>query len=163
MNFDSMLGTVGIYVFVISALAFGVERVMDLFKTFAWKHLVRKLPQDKMNRKEREAYYKKEDSRQRRVRVYAVVVGLVLAFIAQVDTFDILGLRSPYWFGYPVLGYALSGLAASRGSAFWHDVIDLVRGIKEEKSKLAKAMTTGEDRAIASSTGEDRATASSAV
>jgi len=150
MSFDSMLGTVGIYVFVISALAFGVERVMDLFKTFAWKHLVRELPPDKkMEEDDRKVYYKKEDSRQRRVRMYAVLVGLVLAFTAQVDTFDILGLPSPYWFGYPVLGYALSGLAASRGSAFWHDIIDLVRGIKEEKSKLAKAMTTGEERATA--------------
>ena len=44
MGIDSVLGTIGTYVLVISALALGVERVMDLVKMMAKKHLVRKEP-----------------------------------------------------------------------------------------------------------------------
>jgi len=36
-NFDSMIGALGIYVLIISALAFGVERIMDLTKAFISK------------------------------------------------------------------------------------------------------------------------------
>ncbi len=140
-TFDSMIGTLGIYVLTISALAFAVERIMDLMKAFISKHFVAKLPTKGMDE---EAFYKKEDSRQRRVRLWAIVFGLILAFICQIDTFQLLGIRSPYWFGFPVLGYTLSGLAASRGSAFWHDFIEMIRGIKEAKSELLNAKKRGQ-------------------
>lgn len=143
-NFDSMLGTLGIYVLTISALAFGVERIMDLIKAFISKHFVAELPAKEMTEEESKSFYKKEDSRQRRVRSWAVVFGLILAFICKVDTFELLGIPSPLWFGFPVLGCALSGFAASRGSAFWHDVIEMIRGIRETKTELLAAKTRGQ-------------------
>jgi len=142
-NFDSMIGTLGIYVLTISALAFGVERIMDLMKAFISKHFVAELPTKGMSEDDSRAFYKKEDSRQRRVRSWAVVFGLILAFICQIDTFQLLGIRSPYWLGFPILGYILTGLAASRGSAFWHDIIEMIRGIRETKSEVLEAKKRG--------------------
>jgi hypothetical protein len=133
MSFDSMLGNVGIYVAVISALAVGVERIMDWAKAF-FKKLVRK----PSGRTEEE-----EEARRRAIRLIAVPVGILLAVVVQVDTFDILGLESPYWLGYPILGWALSGLAASRGSAFWHDIIDMVGEVKNIKKETAEAKRAG--------------------
>ena len=101
------------------------------------------LPKRGVTEEESNLFYKKEDSRQRRVRSWAVVFGLILAFICKVDTFELLGIRSPYWFGFPILGCALSGLAASRGSAFWHDIIEMVRAIRETKSTVLEARKRG--------------------
>ena len=143
-NFDSMIGTLGIYVLTISALAFGVERIMDLMKAFISKYFVAELPSKGMSEEDSKAFYKKEDSRQRRVRSWAVVFGLILAIICQIDTFQLLGIRSPYWFGIPILGYILTGLAASRGSAFWHDIIEMVRAVRETKSAALEAKKRGQ-------------------
>lgn len=140
MSFDSMLGNVGIYVAVISALAIGVERIMDYVKSFPGTKgkLVRNPLSVDVDENERKKEEKIEEKRQREIRLLAVPVGLIFAFVIQVDTFDILGLYSPLWFGIPILGYLLSGLAASRGSAFWHDIIDLVGAIKETKKRVAE-------------------------
>ena len=89
------------------------------------------------------AYFKEDDCRKRRVRVFAIVVGIFLAIIAQVDSFALLDLPSPLWFGYPLLGWILSGLAASRGSAFWHDIIEIVRVIKETKQGVVEIQKEG--------------------
>jgi len=141
VSFDSMLGNVGIYVAVISALAIGVERIMDFIKSFpGTKGKLVKNPRSKQaDEQTRKMEEQAEEARQRKLRMLAVPIGLILAFIIQVDTFDILGMYSPSWFGLPILGYALSGLAASRGSAFWHDIIDLVGIIKETKKEAAAA------------------------
>lgn len=144
-NFDTMMGAVGVWVAAMSALALGVERVMDLLKTFATKHLVAERLKKNMTEEEKDEHYKKENKRQRRVRIWAIVFGLILAFICKIDTFDILGIPSPFWFGFPVLGCIISGLAASRGSAFWHDAIEAIRGIRSEKTKIIDARMRGEE------------------
>ncbi len=136
MNIDisAMLGNVGIYLGIISALALSTERIMDAIKFFAKKNLARDQQAESTDQK-------KEGARKRRVRIIAIPIALCLAWLARVDTFQILGLSSPLWFDIPILGYILSGLAASRGSAFWHDVIELVTKAKEAKKDLVAATT----------------------
>lgn len=131
MDAGAMLANVGTYLAVIAALAFGVERIMDLLKTWTKGAMVK---QDLSDKKEAEQE-KAEEERKRRIRVWAIPVGIVLAFFAEADTFDMIGIESPYWFGLPIMGYILSGLAASRGSAFWHDIIELVGVVKETRAK----------------------------
>ena len=80
-----------------------------------------------------------DEARQQRIRIIAIPVGIVVAILAQVDTLDMLGFPTPLWFGYPILGWTLSGLAASRGSAFWHDVFEVVRVAKETRRDIAAA------------------------
>lgn len=140
MSIDTALGMIGSYVLVISALALGVERVMD-FAKMVFKRQFTREPSTPENEKESDKARKliPEQNRQRRVRVGAMAVGIALAAVATVDTFDILGMTSPRWFGLPILGWVLSGLAASRGSAFWHDIIELVRTVKETRRNVAEA------------------------
>lgn len=139
MTLDLMLGSVGIYVMVISALALGVERIMDLIKSFSRKHLVREPVSEKAGAEERKTHEKKEEVRKRNIRVWAIPIGIILAILTQIDTFDILGFPSPMWFGFPILGWIVSGFAASRGSAFWHDIIDLIGTIRDTKRQVATA------------------------
>lgn len=141
MNIDSVLASIGIYLAVISALAIGVERIMDFLKFTPKldKTLIRKPKTAKLTEEE----LTQDDARQRRVRLWAVLFGLILAFIMQIDTFDLLGLTSPMWFGYPILGYIMTGLAASRGSAFWHDILEIVKIVKETKRDTALAKQGG--------------------
>jgi hypothetical protein len=153
MGIDAVLGSIGTYVLVISALALGVERIMDLLKLFATKHLVREEPPsvkgeapDQEAEESIRAHRKQDDARKRRVRTLAIPIGIILAIIAQIDTFDMLGFPSPIWLGFPILGWVLSGLAASRGSAFWHDIIELVRAVKETRSATARQQA--EDRVV---------------
>jgi hypothetical protein len=150
MNFslDSMLGAFGIYVLVISALAFGVERIMDLTKAFAKKHLIAEPLQKGLSAEENKENLKKETNRQRRVRIWAIFYGLILAFLCKVDTFQLLGINSPYWHGYPVLGCVLSGLAASNGSSFFHDMIGIVTAFKETKAAVVDAQKRGQTEPI---------------
>jgi len=125
MGVDTALEMIGGYVLIISALALAVERVMDMAKAFASKYLGG--IQDDGTKKE------DDPTRERRVRVGALVVAIPLSLVAQVDTFELLGMDSPLWLGYPILGWLLSGLVASRGSAFWHDVIAMVNEVKKAK------------------------------
>jgi len=143
MSFDTALGAIGQYVLVISAVALGVERIMDAFKLFAKKYLKRRPRPERKEGESTDAFQTRKDrfltedgSRQQWVRFLAILIGIILAIVAQVDTFNLLGMPSPLWFGVPILGWVLSGLAASRGSAFWHDVIELVKTVKEAKREI---------------------------
>jgi hypothetical protein len=138
-DFDSMIGALGAYIAVISALALGVERVMDLIKVFAKKHLVASYPKEKMTEEEKKERYYEEDKRQRIVRLWAIILGIFLAFICKVDTFEILKMPSPVLFGIPIFGYLLSGLAASKGSTFLHDALEIVRGVRDVQSATIDA------------------------
>ncbi len=136
MDISAMLGNVGIYLGIISALALSTERIMDAIKFFAKKYLAR---DQQAQQNDQVKQKQQEGARKRRVRIIAIPIALGLAWIAKVDTFDILGLSSPLWFNEPILGFIISGLAASRGSAFWHDVIELVTTAKEAKRNLTEA------------------------
>jgi len=72
------------------------------------------------------------------LRTLSAVVGLVVAFSLQINSFEILGelfsnevqasLSTPVGqFG----GMFMTGLAASAGSSFWHDMIGRARNIKD--------------------------------
>lgn len=141
MDAGTMLANVGTYLAVISALAFGVERILDLIKT--WRHdaLVKRacIMDEDGNELSDEQKKDVEETRRRKIRLWAIPVGCILAFLAEADTFALLGIDSPRWFGLPIMGYLLSGLAASRGSAFWHDIVDLVGVIKATRGQVQGA------------------------
>lgn len=86
----------------------------------------------------REQYAGTQRQRITWLRTISALIGIVIAFFLQIDTFEILGslfsadtistLVSPVGhYG----GMFLTGLAASAGSSFWHDMIGRVRNIKD--------------------------------
>lgn len=138
MTFDVVISNILTYVIVISALAFGVERIMDIIKRIFHKKLVREETPEEEEFEKKKERKEKDSKRQRHVRIWAIIFGMAFAFICQIDTFDLLGIPSIYWGGYPFLGYLLSGFAASRGSAFWHDILELVKAVKETKQGITE-------------------------
>jgi len=102
--------------------------------------------------KVRDATEKHSDKERRRlgwIRLLALVFGVLLAFLFQIDTLALLAplsstasefwLRTlgPHW--AHVLGIVLSGVAASAGSGFWHDQSARLRSLKQaaESAKTA--------------------------
>ncbi len=85
-------------------------------------------------------YIKKERARRATIRALAVVVGILLAYIFQIDTLQILAPLSPeapkLWLealgreGAHWAGLILSGMGASAGSGFWHDQMARLRNAK---------------------------------
>jgi len=79
------------------------------------------------------------------LRTLSAVVGLAIAFALQLNSFDILGelftpevqasLNTPVGI---IGGIMLTGLAASAGSSFWHDMIGRVRNIKDTVQKVER-------------------------
>ena len=57
-------------------------------------------------------------------KVAALVVGLVMAFGAGQNLFDLIGVQ----FAYPVVGVVLAGIVVSRGSNYIHDLIAKLQG-----------------------------------
>lgn len=72
------------------------------------------------------------------LRTLSAAVGILIAFVLQINTFDILGtlfsdeimksLSTPLG---QMGGIVLTGLSASAGSSFWHDMIGRARNIKD--------------------------------
>ncbi len=86
----------------------------------------------------REKYAASQKQRITILRTLSAVIGIVIAFALQINTFDILGsffspdvMRSldSQW-GH-IGGVVITGLAASAGSSFWHDTLGRVRNIKD--------------------------------
>jgi hypothetical protein len=86
----------------------------------------------------RERYAASQKQRITLLRTLSAVVGIILAYLLDINTFQILGslfseklvssLNTPLGnYG----GVILTGLAASAGSSFWHDMIGRARNIKE--------------------------------
>ena len=86
----------------------------------------------------RDKYAASQKQRITILRTLSAAVGIVIAFSLQINTFQILGdlfspdmqsaLSTPIGqFG----GMFLTGLAASAGSSFWHDMIGRARNIKD--------------------------------
>ncbi|MBK9924707.1 MAG: hypothetical protein IPP66_05370 [Anaerolineales bacterium] len=97
----------------------------------------------------REQYASSQKRRITLLRFLSAVIGIIIAFALQLNSFEILGslfsaeiMRS---LSTPVGQYGgiiLTGLAASAGSSFWHDMIGRARNIKDT-IKQVEVMTGG--------------------
>jgi len=86
----------------------------------------------------REHYSASQRQRITILRSISALIGIVLAFMLQIDTFEILrplfsaeiiaSLSTPLG---QAGGMILTGLAASAGSSFWHDMLGRARNIKD--------------------------------
>ncbi|MBI5838915.1 MAG: hypothetical protein HZB19_02325 [Chloroflexi bacterium] len=72
------------------------------------------------------------------LRVISGVIGIVAAILLRIDTFDILGSLLPEDVSQiltqpnaQIGGMIITGLAASAGSSFWHDMLGRMRNLKE--------------------------------
>ncbi|HAV76207.1 MAG TPA: hypothetical protein DCX53_02525 [Anaerolineae bacterium] len=95
----------------------------------------------------REKYAASQKQRITILRTLSAVIGISIAFALQINSFEILGalfspdiqgsLSSPAGqFG----GVVLTGLAASAGSSFWHDMIGRARNIKDTIKQVEGAV-----------------------
>ena len=86
----------------------------------------------------RERYAASQKQRITILRTLSALIGIGIAFFLQINTFDILGsfftdevmrsLDSQYG---QIGGIIITGLAASAGSSFWHDMLGRVRNVKD--------------------------------
>ena len=77
------------------------------------------------------------------LRIIAAAIGVAIAMMLKIDTFDIVGsllptnvraiLTAP---GGQIGGIVITGLAASVGSSFWHDQLGRLRAIKDSAKEL---------------------------
>lgn len=84
------------------------------------------------------------------LRLTAVIVGITLAWLLQVDSAELLhglislelenSLRAPFWENGVTAGIILTGLAASAGSGFWHDQLSRLRAAKETTEEVARVI-----------------------
>jgi hypothetical protein len=110
-----------------------------------------------------------EASRQRWLRVISVFVGLALAYALQIDAAQLLDAAVPgvsgvinsifnfsgermhaYWPHFPAglsltAGMILTGLAASAGSAFWHDQLERLQATKRAAESAANILKQAQD------------------
>lgn len=97
----------------------------------------------------REKYASSEKQRVTLLRLLSAIIGIIIAFLLHINTFEILGslfssqitqsLASPAGqYG----GIILTGLAASAGSSYWHDMLGRVRNIKESVKQVEMAIST---------------------
>ena len=81
------------------------------------------------------------------LRTLSAVIGIIIAFALQLNTFDILGsffsadvmasLNSQWG---QIGGIIITGLAASAGSSLWHDMLGRVRNIKDTVKQVEVAV-----------------------
>jgi len=95
----------------------------------------------------RERYTASQRQRITILRSLSAIIGIIIAFALQVDSFNILGS----FFSANVLasldtqwghigGMIITGLAASAGSSFWHDMLGRVRNIKDTVKQVEVAV-----------------------
>lgn len=85
----------------------------------------------------RQMYLQNENRRITTLRVISAVIGVVLAFLLRINSFEILGALFPAdavvsldtTIGH-IGGMLITGLATSAGSSFWHDMLGRVRNLK---------------------------------
>ncbi len=105
-----------------------------------------------------------ETSRLRVLRVFSIVVGLILAYVLQIDVLKLLGEAFPgvleninvvivtgetlnSWRSWLpaekviTVGIILTGFAASAGSAFWHDRLDKLQASKKGAQAAATLLS----------------------
>ena len=98
----------------------------------------------------RQKYASTEKSRITWLRVLSAVIGVIIAYVMQINTFQLLGVLFPNdviasldtpigHFG----GIIATGLAASAGSSFWHDMLGRVRNLKNLTEQAGKVIGDG--------------------
>jgi hypothetical protein len=98
----------------------------------------------------RQKHASAEKSRITTLRVISAMMGILIASLMQINTFELLGvlfsddvmssLNSPFG---RAGGIFLTGLAASAGSSFWHDMLGRVRNLKNITQDVEKAINSG--------------------
>lgn len=89
-----------------------------------------------------------EKSRITTLRVVSALIGVLIAFAMQINTFELLGVLFPddviaslnTRVGH-IGGMIATGLAASAGSSFWHDMLGRVRNLKNLSEQAGKALS----------------------
>lgn len=99
----------------------------------------------------REQYASSQRQRITWLRTISALIGIVIAFVLHINTFEILGslfsaeiIQS---FSTPLGqfgGVVITGLAASAGSSFWHDMLGQVRNAKDTVKQVEKVVTSVE-------------------
>jgi hypothetical protein len=84
------------------------------------------------------------------LRTLSAVIGILITFALQINTFDILGsffspdvIRSLDSQAGQIGGVIITGLAASAGSSFWHDMLGRVRNLKDAAKQVEKIIAEG--------------------
>ena len=79
------------------------------------------------------------------LRITSAVIGMVIAIMLQIDTFDIIGVLLPIDVrdiltqpNAQLGGMLVTGLAASAGSSFWHDMLGRVRNLKDVVQEVSQ-------------------------
>ena len=101
----------------------------------------------------RERYASSQKQRITILRSLSAAIGIILAFLLQINTFDLLGslfsenvlrsLNTPVgYYG----GIVMTGLAASAGSSFWHDMLGRARNIKDTIKQVEKIVDGKDDK-----------------
>ena len=79
------------------------------------------------------------------LRVISAVIGMVIAIMLRIDTFDIIGVLLPTDVqdiltqpNAQLGGMLVTGLAASAGSSFWHDMLGRVRNLKDVVQEVSQ-------------------------
>lgn len=79
------------------------------------------------------------------LRLISAVIGMVIAIMLQIDTFDIIGVLLPVDVrdiltqpSAQLGGMLVTGLAASAGSSFWHDMLGRVRNLKDVVQEVSQ-------------------------
>ncbi|HEY5728576.1 MAG TPA: hypothetical protein VIS72_00900 [Anaerolineales bacterium] len=95
----------------------------------------------------REKYAASQKQRITILRTLSAVIGIAIAFALQINTFDILGsffsadvARTLNSQAGQIGGIIITGLAASAGSSFWHDMLGRVRNIKDTVKQVEKVV-----------------------
>lgn len=96
----------------------------------------------------RQKHASAEKSRITTLRVVSALIGIFIAFTMQINSFQILGVLFPEDviaslntpFGH-IGGMLATGLAASAGSSFWHDMLGRVRNLKNLTEQTRKTMS----------------------
>ena len=96
----------------------------------------------------RQKHASTEKSRISALRIVSALIGILIAFTMQINTFEILGvlfadnviasLNTPIG---QIGGMLATGLAASAGSSFWHDMLGRVRNLKNLTEQTQKTMS----------------------
>lgn len=79
------------------------------------------------------------------LRVISAFIGIAIAIMLRIDTFDILGVLFPPQVqliltqqNAQIGGMLITGLAASAGSSFWHDMLGRVRNLKDVVQEVSQ-------------------------
>ena len=100
----------------------------------------------------RERYAVNQRQRITMLRTISAAIGIVLAFVLRINTFEILrplfsadiaaSLSTPLG---QAGGMVLTGLAASAGSSFWHDMLGRARNIKDTIKQVESIASPGKE------------------